>query len=377
MSNWAEAALKQYSLRDARFAILRKHPRRLLFRVESPTRGRFLLRIYRGRNDQFTGSEDVLRSELLWLQALRREARLTVPEPIPAVDGSLVSHVSLEGESKPRRCVLLRWLPGRHKITDMRPADLSLLGSYVGRMHRHSERYVVPEGFTRPHVWNWDLVFGEAAPLWSKGESIYSPSELDVFRATAERVRRDLRALGNDRDVFGIIHRDLHPRNFVFHGGKAYVIDFEICGWGYYYFDLAGALWELETSYGERCAPMQAAFLEGYRRERRLPKGHRRYLETFMALRVALRVNWVFNGEVSERLSQLGSSFGPEVSERLPQLGSRFLSNSVEGLKEFVASDDEWGRKGKAFRWLKEFVASDEEAGQVGFGSPWWRKPYR
>jgi Ser/Thr protein kinase RdoA (MazF antagonist) len=366
LSNWAEAALEQYGLQDARFALLKKDQYKLVFRIESPTRERFLLRIYRGRNNQFTASEEVLRSELLWLQALRREAHLTVPEPIPATDGSLVSYASLDRESKPRRCVLLRWVPGRHKTTDLRPADLSLVGSQVARLHRHSERYAVPEGFARPHVWNWDSTLGEAAPLWNKGESIYSPSELDVFRATAERIRRDLRALGNNSDVFGLIHRDLHTSNLVFRGGKAYVIDFEFCGWGYYLFDLAGMLWALETSYGERCAPMQAAFLKGYWRERPLPKGHRRYLETFMALRVALRVNWVFDGE---------------VSERLPQLGSRFLSNSVEGLKEFLASEfvvsDESGRKGKAFRWLRKFVASDEEARQIGFSSPWWCKPYR
>jgi Ser/Thr protein kinase RdoA (MazF antagonist) len=330
---WAEAALEQYGLRDAQSVLLKEgsDQRKLIFRVDSPTQGRFLLRIYK----LFRHSENLM-PELLWLQALRREMPLSVPEPIPASDGSLVTHVSRARGSEARRCVLLRWLPGGRKKADMNRANLSLAGSQVARLHRHCEQYGVPEGLVFPHEWGWDWVFGEAAPLWSKGESVYSPNEMDVFRATAERIRKDLQDLGAGSDVFGIIHRDLHPNNLLFHDGKAYVIDFEVCGWGYYLFDMAVALSSLENR-----APLQAAFIEGYRRERPLPESHWSYLQTFVAMRLVQRVNMVLRWE--------------DPAQR--QWGPSVLSNSAKWLEEFPAS-----KKGRARR--------------LGFDSRWWRKAF-
>lgn len=126
----------------------------------------------------------------------------------------------------------------------------------------------------------------------------------------------------------------IYLNNFLFHEGKAYVIDFEVRGWGYYLFDLSVTLSSLEGCV-EHSAPMQAALVEGYQRERPLPEGLWRYLETFMAMRVVRRVNMALGREDPTRR----------------EWGPRFLLGSVEGLKEFVASEG--------------------EAGQTGFVSPW------
>jgi hypothetical protein len=47
-------------------------------------------------------------AELVWVAALLRDTDLTLPEPVPANDGSLVTDVSLDGMAEPHRCVLLR-----------------------------------------------------------------------------------------------------------------------------------------------------------------------------------------------------------------------------------------------------------------------------
>jgi thiamine kinase-like enzyme len=66
--------------------------------------------------------------------------------------------------------------------------------------------------------------------------------------------------LGKGSDVYGIIHRDLHLKNFLFHDGEVYVLDFENCGWGYYLFDLTVTLSVMESH--KNRAPLQAAFIE-------------------------------------------------------------------------------------------------------------------
>jgi Ser/Thr protein kinase RdoA (MazF antagonist) len=335
LRSWAKAALKQYGLQDARFTLVKEgiNQRKLLFRVESPTRGRFLLRVYK-----LSRPNENLMPELLWLQALGRE--MPIPEPIPAADGSLASLLSPKWALEPRRCVLLRWLPGGFKRDDLTPTNLSVAGSQVARLHRYSEQYGVPEGATFPYVWDWEWIFGEEVPLWSKGESVYSKRELDVFRATAERVRQDLQELGKNGDVYGIIHRDLHVKNFLFHEGEVYVLDFEKCGWGYYLFDLTVTLSVMESHKKNR-APRQAAFIEGYQRERPLPEDHWRCLETFMAMRVVQRVNMVLSWK-----TPTWRAWGPSA-----------LPGSVEG--------------------LKEFLASKRKAGPVDPSPLWWRRALR
>jgi Ser/Thr protein kinase RdoA (MazF antagonist) len=337
LRNWPKAALKQYGLRGAHYTLLKETPdqRKLVVRVEAPSRGCFLLRMYKLSRP----SENLL-PEMLWLQALRREMSLSVPEPIPSTKGSLVSYASPVWALEPRRCVLLGWLPGKREKADINPTNLSLAGSYVARLHQHSEQYGIREGLVFPHVWDWDWIFGEAAPLWKKGQSVYSRGDLDVFCATAERVWQDLQELGKGNNVFGIIHRDLHLNNFVFHDGKAYAIDFEVCGWGYYLFDLAVTLSSLEGQ-GRYRAPMQTAFIEGYQRERPLPEGEWRYLDTFIAMRIVQRVNIILHWE----------------APTWRRWGPNFLIRSVKG--------------------LKEFVSNKERAGQIDFGSPWWHTPFQ
>lgn len=330
---WAEAALERYGIEDARITLIKEGTggRKLVFRVESPIRGRFALQLFGLSRDN-----ENLVPELLWLGALRTE-KIPVPEPVPATDGSLVSRVSLEGSSEPRLCALLRWLPGRpgglNRGPRRSPDELSRAGSCVARVHRHFERYGAPEGASFPYVYDWDWVFGGAVPLWYKGKSVYSPSELDVFRAAAERVRRDLGELGKDGDVYGIIHRDLHPNNFLFHDGEAYIIDFEVCGWGYYLFDVAVTFLALER-HGTQ---LQAAFLEGYRRERPLLEDHWRYFETFVAMRLVQRVNMALRWKEPTR-----RWWGPEV-----------VSGSA--------------------RALAGFLGSEGETEPMALGYPWWR----
>src|SRR5690349_1142316 len=73
----AEAALAQYDIPDARLAFLREGDN-LLYRVTSPAQGQFLLRVH----ELARYSEPEIRAEIHWLEVLRREAHLLVPEPI-------------------------------------------------------------------------------------------------------------------------------------------------------------------------------------------------------------------------------------------------------------------------------------------------------
>lgn len=189
-SRLARAALGQYGLRNFTIVPLKKRNYKSLFLVRSSDQGAFSLHMYRVptppedalRSPEYLRSNDgrsleaVLHSQLLWMEALQYETELSVSEPLRTLDGSFTSHVLVEGVQNPRRCVLLRWVPRQSKEENPRRAVLVRIGSYIARMHRQAEEFTAPHDFLRPR-WDWDYVFGEAAPLWRRGRAFYSDSE--------------------------------------------------------------------------------------------------------------------------------------------------------------------------------------------------------
>jgi Ser/Thr protein kinase RdoA (MazF antagonist) len=263
-----------------------------------------------------------LHAQLTWLLALRRETGLLVPEPLPMSDGSLVGRVSIEGAPKPRHFTLVSWVPGQHKLEDLSPTDLSLAGSFAARLHKHAERYAVPDPSALPRRDYWDWSLGKSIALWSKGEEFYSASEMEVFRVAARRIQEDVQALGEGRDVFGLIHRDFHLNNLVFDGSTVGAIDFDNCCFGHYLLDLSTMVMVLANRYGDHSTPMIAAFLESYLNERSLPDGYQGYLDTFVAIRVLSLVN----RELQLRISD------PQYQWRDPH----FLSRAVKKLRSIL-----------------------------------------
>ncbi len=299
MTPQIETALERLGLRGARAQRLRQGFVRV-FRVTHPARGEFCLRMYDLPADD-TGPSGAppgrpslgqLRAQLRWLSDLARETDLPVAEPVPTEDGSPTSYMPFGKAPKApgRHCVLLRWVPGGSKREELSPADLSALGSYVGGLHNHAERYAPAESSALPR-WDWSWPFGEAAPLWSEGERHYSEEEMAVFEAAARRVCGDLRELGYAGDAFGPIHRDLHLGNIVFDGGRVGAVDFDSCGLGHYLLDLSVLLNVLRIRLPERFEGRRRSLLEGYERERPLPAGYRRHLMTFHAMRHVAHVN--------------------------------------------------------------------------------------
>jgi Ser/Thr protein kinase RdoA (MazF antagonist) len=367
----AEGALEHYpGLRGARLELLRQRFVQV-FRVFSP-RGQFTLRLYDipkpGSQALSTSaalrtlaelrSPEVLRSQLLWLSALGRETDLVAPEPVPTKDGSLLGHVSTHDLTKERsllrwlRCplrlpgdegferglraaasgmsrnfALLSWVAGKHKTSDdLELEDASLIGSYVAQLHHHAEGYEVPEGAALPR-WDWRWPLGEGALLWSKGASFYSTSDMEAFRMASQRVREVLQELGEGSEVFGLIHRDLTLDNLLFDAGTVGAVDFDLCGLGYYLFDVHTVRTSLKAGYGGRLEPLWEAFVEGYQRERPLPEDLQRHLITFEVMQKVAAVN---------RQLALLSSGDADAHSRSPD----FLANVASWLRHLLRR---WG----------------------------------
>ena len=148
---------------------------------------------------------------------------------------------------------------------------------------------------------------------------MYREDELQIFAAAAQQIKANLAGLGNGSDVFGIIHSDLNPSNFVFLRGAAYAIDFEECGWSYYHSDITVTLSELKE-YGDRYEQLRIAFLDGYRHVRSLPQGYVQYEETFEMMRIVEKVQWILEWE----------------SSTFRWWGPNYLAFAIEALTKFL-----------------------------------------
>jgi Ser/Thr protein kinase RdoA (MazF antagonist) len=248
---------------------------------------RYVIRIHRpGSQDELT-----IRSELLWLLALRREAGLVVPEPVSTRDGELVTCASAVGVPKARSCVIFRWVDGRFLDSRLGVQHMERVGAFMAKLHRHAEHFAVPKGFFRKR-WDYEGLRHEVLGTDLTQSWAYLSSEgRYVIDAVGERVQRTMHALGEGPEVFGLIHADFYQRNYLFSKGEVHAIDFDGCGWGYYLFDIGVAFSTLLAR--NDYAALRQAFLHGYRQVRHLSIDHEALIDTFIAARLMCHVLWL------------------------------------------------------------------------------------
>jgi Ser/Thr protein kinase RdoA (MazF antagonist) len=313
----AAIALTAYDLEVVSITPL-QHFLNTTFRVDTYTRAnrasrntntsehlqRFALRVSR------PGFQDAsnIRSELLWLQAIRVQTGMVVPEPILTRDGSLLTTVSTTGVPEPRHCTLFRWVEGRFHHSSLQPTELERVGTFMAMLHQHVQQWTPPAGFIR-NCWDITGIRGEALGIDpAKSRSHLSLEDCEVLDATAQTVQKSMQALGEGTDVFGLIHADLHQGNYLFHKDKVHAIDFDTSGWGYFLYDIAVTF---STLLDRPDLPtLRAAFLKGYRKMRPLPLVDEQYIEIFTAARIMGHTLWL--------AAHIGEpAFGPKAALRV------------------------------------------------------------
>jgi len=250
---------------------------------------RYLLRVHRpGWHGTQQSTRTMVQSEMLWLSALRQHTNLVVPESLTTKDGAYTSVGRDEGVPEARVCSALRWVNGRFQARSPKPIHLYRVGVLTAQLHNHALAWTRPAGFAR-HRWDWDALFGDAISFTDLSASDVWEIVPAPYRAVLEEAaiawQRVLDRWGKDAAVWGLIHADLHLDNVIFAAGEARPIDFDDCGFGYWLYDIAVALWELRLQ--DDWPAFRQAFLDGYAQHRPLPHDQLPYLDTFIAAREA------------------------------------------------------------------------------------------
>ena len=296
-----------------RFGMPHGAPLRLLNHGENTTfrtldgRGRSrVLRIHRWNYQ----TPAMVRSELEWLSALRRDTDLVVPRPHRGRDGAFVQQVAHPSVGPARICVLFDWVEGRFSRGRTGPTLYRRVGRLAATLHAHARTWKRPAGFRR-RAWSADVLFGRKPGF---GDPFLAPglraSDRRLFERAIRRSEDEIAALGRGGRVWGLTHADLHGGNILFKDGVPAPIDFDDAGAGYYGYDLAVAI----APPWDRASIRQATdwLLEGYREIGPIDAATAAAIPCFHAVRRISMVGWIASRADNPRLR----AFIPKSIER-------------------------------------------------------------
>lgn len=269
----AQSALSYYDLLNAQLTFLGQS-QNTTFRIEMSTGDRFLLRLHVGLEAASNSSQDwrepsVIQSELLWLNAIAQDTKLTVPQP---VQNRLGEWVTIADGSI--ACSLLRWVEGDHLEGEPTAQQIHQLGTLMARLHEHSSGWSLPSRFSRPthDVEQLQAAISQLGVLVESG--VISTDDYEVFQKATSQVQEFISTLQRTQNTWGLIHADLHQGNYVLCAEEVYPIDFSRCGFGFYLYDIAQSIGDID-------APLRMHFFEGYTSVRNLSVNYLPIVEAF------------------------------------------------------------------------------------------------
>jgi Ser/Thr protein kinase RdoA (MazF antagonist) len=242
--------------------------------------GQYLLRIYQPGWQ----ADEAIRLELAWLAAMRSQADLPGPEPIPRLDGGLITHLSTPGSPQIHNCSLTRWVKGRLLPDRGRPEHYRAQGKLMARMHNFTQGWQLPSEHTK-RSYDWNGLFmndPEVGLPPGKSWEYLPPTWVEPFQSVTQQFRQLMESWGTGSEVYGLIHADMGlDSNVLFWRGQPRPIDFDGSGFGYWMYDLAVAL---AHCIGTPDYPgFRDALFEGYAEHRQVPEAQLDQLDPFTA----------------------------------------------------------------------------------------------
>lgn len=227
-------------------------------------------------------SRTYILGEMDWIRYLSQHG-ISVAKPVLSARGKDVEAIPDQAGG----AFLLRVYekaPGR-KVTeaDWNGQLFQALGAYTGRMHQTTKQYQVKDPRYKRQEWYEE----EQLKL-----ETYIPSDQTVVLQRKDELMQKLHQLRISKDVYGLVHADLHHGNFHYHQGEIIAFDFDDCGYHWFINDISillyNVLWYPVFPYEDKAeftGEFMSHFLKGYRQENELDDAWLATIPDFLMLR--------------------------------------------------------------------------------------------
>jgi len=272
----AERGLANYAVEKPRFSFL-QHSDNITYKVSTTLSKTYLLRIHVPITSALGihGADyGMVNSEMVWLEALARETKLVLPEPVHNRMGDLVTQITWEGD-EPINCTLLSWIQGVPYHRDLESEHTVYhIGKTLATLHDQASRWETPVGFARPKrdIRYFTHMLEGLTPAVKDGR--INRSDFAELSQSINLLVDMMNTLCDDKEYNGIMHADPHKGNWLYHEGQIRLIDFSFCAFGNYMFDLGICLSDMKAEFRPLC-------LDGYRSVRELPDNFQKLIEGF------------------------------------------------------------------------------------------------
>lgn len=129
-----------------------------IFKVDTSDGSKYMLRI---TDPIGSHSLEEIRSEMMWLAALRQDTDIGVPEPVLTRKGKMAITIKIKSVPEPRHCAVFSWVPGVNFADRLSTENMYKLGTLTALLHIHAETFAPPSGF---RVRKLDMVFPYSDP---------------------------------------------------------------------------------------------------------------------------------------------------------------------------------------------------------------------
>jgi Ser/Thr protein kinase RdoA (MazF antagonist) len=309
------ASLPRWGLSSQSTLAFLSHSENTTFLAQDPaSRQKLVLRVQR------TGyhSPAEIASELAWIDAVIADSVVLTPRPVADREGHLLCPIPLNGVT--RHVVAFEFLTGEEPdASDDLVAWFGKLGATSARLHAHSRQWTRPSTFQRK-VWDFDAMLG-SRPLWGDWRAGLGLRDdgRRLLQRVADELERRVDAYGRAEQRFGLVHADLRLANLLVEGDRLGVIDFDDCGFSWFFYDFAAAVSFMEHE--PVVDQLQQVWLAGYRTVAPVSREDEVMLPAFVMLRRMLLTAWLASHSDTETARRLGTGY----TDGTVALGDRFL----------------------------------------------------
>ncbi|OPA73772.1 aminoglycoside phosphotransferase [Paenibacillus selenitireducens] len=226
---------------------------------------------------------DYIMGELEWLNHLADQG-ITVARAIPSAKGQWIEEIPKDQGS----FLVISYEKARGNAISTEVWNESLFeawGELIGNIHRATKKYEVSSAKYKRQAWEVEEQL--------RAETYLMPNDvmIDILK---ERVNR-LRLIPQTRDTYGLVHADLHQKNFYLDGQNMHVFDFDDCHYTYFINDIGitlyYALWYPAKKYENKEEYYRTffhCFMRGYLKQNTVTVEEVSYLHDFMKIRHTL-----------------------------------------------------------------------------------------